>query len=161
MYANIIRYSPVYLDWKANLDSYIQGKEKTSYSLLDLVAALDWERFEQNGVASIQDAQRILKLIEIDPGSTLTRMRVIIEKIVTLIYKRSFPGATSETLSEMLQRLNKKNAFPTIIYVYLNTLRLAGNIGAHQGLDAKKEVEAILLVFVRVVEWFVDQLGLS
>ena len=117
---------------------------------------MNLECLEKKGIARIEDAQRILQLIEIDPGSTLTKMRVIIGKIISFIYKRNFPSR-SVKLSDMIYELNKKNAFPPFIYIYLNTLRLAGNIGAHEKVDSKKEVEAVLPIFIRVIEWFVNQ----
>ena len=54
-----------------------------------------------------------------------------------------------------------KKLAPMVINVYLNTLRLVGNIGAHEGGDSKEEVEAVLPIFVRTVEWFVDYVSTS
>jgi len=76
--------------------------------------------------------------------------------MVSIIYKRFFPNKRGKNLANMLHELNKRGIFPHIIYVYFNTLRLTGNIGAHQQVYSKRDVEVILPLFIRVVEWFVD-----
>jgi hypothetical protein len=158
LYSNIVRFSPVHLAWKSHLQAFIQGEEHFEYRLASLIAQLDWHSLEQNSIASIEDAQRIIELLGVDPGSTLTRMRVIIEKIVTYIFKREFPSrAKRVTLGSMIHKLDEAEIFPPIIYIYLNTLRLTGNIGAHDSVGSKEDVEAVLPIFVRVVEWFLDE----
>lgn len=83
-------------------------------------------------------------------------MRVIIEKIITFMYGRKFPGRTTN-LATMIQEINSTKLFPPIIFACLNFLRISGNIGAHQSAGSKEDVEAILPIFVRFVEWFVDE----
>ena len=56
----------------------------------------------------------------------------------------------------MIQALNNQNTFPPFIHFYLNTIRLTGNIGTHTGLGAKEDVEALLPIFVLIVEWFIN-----
>lgn len=90
VYSNIVRYSPVHLAWRARLESYIQGEKEWFLNLTDLVGKLNWEILQKNGIVSIEDIQRIIHLLKIDPGSTLTKIRIIIEKMVSIIYKRFF-----------------------------------------------------------------------
>ena len=156
IYSNIVRYSPVYLAWRARLESYIQGEKEWILNLTDLVRKLDWGTLQKNGIVSIEDIQRIIHLLKIDPGSTLTKIRIIIEKMVSLIYKRFFPNKRDKSLANMLHELNERGIFPNLIYEYFNTLRKTGNIGAHQQVYSKRDVEVIFPLFIRVVEWFVD-----
>jgi len=156
IYSNIVRYSPVYLTWKARIESYIRGDKEWNPNLTDLVGKLDWETLQKNGIVSIDDIQRIIHLLKIDPGLTLTKIRIIIEKMISIIYKRFFPNKKSKNLANMLHELNRIGIFPNFIYVYFNTLRLTGNISAHQRVHSKRDVEVILPLFIRVVEWFVD-----
>jgi len=86
-------------------------------------------------------------------------MRVIVEKIIIHIYSHRFPHQ-SANLANMIQELNGARIFPPIIFACVNFLRISGNIGAHQSIGTKEDVEAILPVFVRFVEWFLDE-GLS
>lgn len=156
IYSNIIRYSPVYLMWNARLESYIQGEKEWILNLTNLVGKLDWKTLQKNGIVTTEDIQKIIQLLKVDPGATLTKIRIIIEKMISIIYKRFFSSKKGKSLANMLHELNERGIFPHFIYVYFNTLRLTGNIGAHQQVYSKRDVEVILPLFIRVVEWFVD-----
>lgn len=156
LYSNIVRYSPIYLAWKAHLNDFLQGAESSGNWLSALVRQLDWKILEDNGIAHLTEAMQLPELLRVDPPSTLTKMRVIIEKIITFMYGRKFPGRMAN-LATMIQELNSAKLFPPIIFACLNFLRISGNIGAHQSAGSKEDVEAILPVFVRFVEWFVDE----
>jgi hypothetical protein len=156
IFANITRYSPIYLNWKSHLESFLEGHSNAATKHIDYLAAINWSVLDNKNIAKRDDAEKIIALLEIDPGSTLSRIRVIIEKMVDFVYGNRFGKHTRAKLADMISELNRHNVFPPIIYVYLNTLRLVGNIGAHEGGDSKEEVEAVLPIFVRTVEWFVD-----
>ncbi|QTA81084.1 DUF4145 [Desulfonema limicola] len=156
IYANIVRYSPVFLNWKTHLETYISKQEIKTPKFVELVSSLDWKSLEKTNIADMQDANKIITLLDIDPGSTLTRIRVIIEKMIKYVFSQKV-GKANKKLADMLVELNKRKVFPPIIYIYLNTLRLTGNIAAHKGEGSKEEVEAVIPVFIRVVEWFIDR----
>jgi hypothetical protein len=158
LYSNLVRFSPVYLSWKTHLQAFVQGTEQIGNGFSSLISQLDWQLLEQSGVAGRNEGEQIIELLKVDPPSTLTKIRVIIEKIVTLIFQREFPNLSSQPpLSHKLQKLNEAKIFPPFINIYLNTLRLTGNVGAHEGAGSKEDVQAVLPIFLRVVEWFLDK----
>jgi hypothetical protein len=159
IYANMIHYSPIYLNWKTHLEAFIEGQVNEKPNFINNLSAIDWKKLEQNNIANLKEAQKIIKLMEIDPGSTLTRIRIIIEKIINYVYSKKMKTLVNKNkkLAEKLYELNDLNVFPQIIYIYLNTLRLVGNIAAHQGEDSKREVESVLPIFILIVEWFIDK----
>jgi hypothetical protein len=158
LYSNLVRFSPVYLSWKAHLQAFIQGTEQVEYRFSNLISQLDWYLLEKNGIASRSEGERIVELLKVDPPSTLKKMRVIIEKIVSFVFRKQFPTLSSKRpLASKLQKLNESNAFPPFISIYLNTLRLTGNIGAHEAIGTREDVEAVLPIFLRVVEWLLDK----
>ena len=157
-YSNIVRFSPVYLRWKAHLQAFIQGTEKIGSRFSNLISQLDWYLLEKNGIASRNEGERIIELLKVDPPSTLTKMRVIIEKIVSFVFQQRFPTLSPKRpLAGKLQKLGESNTFPPFISIYLDTLRRTGNIGAHESIGTKEDVEAVLPIFLRVVEWFLDK----
>ncbi|MGE0827481.1 MAG: DUF4145 domain-containing protein [Candidatus Binatia bacterium] len=158
LYSNLVRFSPVYLSWKTHLQAFIQGAEQVGNGFSSLISQLDWQLLEQSGVADRNEGEQIIELLKVDPPSTLTKVRVIIEKIVTLIFLRAFPNHPPKiSLSSKLQKLNESKILPPFINIYLNTLRLTGNVGAHEGAGSKEDVQAVLPIFLRVVEWFLDK----
>jgi len=158
LYSNIVRFSPVYLHWKSHLQAFIDNQDDIGYGFSNFISRLDWNSLENKGIATIEDGKQIIELLKIAPASTLTKMRIITEKIVSFIFNKKFPDKSSrKTLAEKLQKLNELNVFPSFIGIYLNTLRLTGNIGAHEGSGTREDVEAILPIFLRVIEWFLDK----
>lgn len=156
-YAAICRYSPGYRRLREDLRRYVdtpRQEDKPIYP--EPLLNLDWKVLRENGIANAEEASTLVKLINVDPASTLTKMRVLVEKIVTIFYQKTINGKDRK-LSAKLYALNEKGVFPSLTYVYLNTLRLAGNLGAHGDEGTKEEVQALLPVFICVVEWFVDQ----
>jgi hypothetical protein len=156
LYSNVLRYSPLYLRFKKQLEEFIEGNNSLTAWLPAIFRQIDWTELESRGIARTGDSRHIPELLVLDPGSTLAKLRVIVEKMIAHLFGLWFPGETG-TLATMLSRLNERNAFPPIIYVCLNSLRLAGNIGAHQTVRCREDVEALVPMFVRVVEWFLDE----
>lgn len=162
LYSNLVRFSPVYLSWKTHLRAFIQRENHVEQGYLNAISQLDWDALEKVEVASFEDGQKIIELLRIDPASTLTKMRIIIEKIVSVLYHRKFPNRSQRvSLATKIRELQGSNIFPGFIHIFLNTLRLTGNIGAHEGTGQRKDVEAVLPIFLRTVEWFVDFTGES
>ncbi len=158
LYSNIVRFSPVYLSYKVHLQAFIQNIDQFSYRFSNMISQLDWNQLEKNGIAGKDEGERIIELLRVDPPSTLIKMRVIIEKIVSLVFLRQFPSSSPKiSLAEKLRKLGELNTLPPFIGIYLNTLRLTGNIGAHESVGTREDIEAVLPIFLRVVEWFLDK----
>jgi len=156
IYSNITRFSPTHLALKSSIDSFIDGNENRLEKMGGFLAKINWEMLNQNDVADVTEGQKIISLLNIDPASTLTRMRIIIERIIQQTYTKKISNKT-KNLADMLFELNNNKVFPPIIYIYLNMLRIAGNIGAHQGEGSKEEIEAMLPIFVVIVGWFLNE----
>jgi len=110
---------------------------------------------EKAGLAKSEEATQLLELFRVDPGSTLTKIRVLIEKMITHLFQKHFPGQRAN-LAGMIQRLNDAGYFPSIIYASLNFIRITGNIAAHDTIVEKEDAEVVLPVFVRFVEFYLD-----
>ena len=158
LYSNIINYSPIYIQFRSHLRSYLQYNEELFKEYKNIISELDWIRLSENSIANSSDGKRIINLLEIDAGFVLMKMRIILEKIIKKTYriKISKEGAN---LRDMIYKLNQKNLIPPVLHVFINSLRISGNIGAHELSDkigTKKDIEAILPIFIRIVEWFLD-----
>ncbi len=154
LYSNVVRYSPVYLAWQAHLRAFVQGDPGIDNQFTLLVRQIDWSTLENFGVATKDEAEKVVNLLQTDPGSLLTRIRVIIEQCVLYLYQRKYLRPATTTLHNMIQRLDRDLVFPPMISIYLTALRTSGNIGAHTGADSREDVEVLLPLFVRVLEWF-------
>ena len=157
IYSHVVRYSPIYLAWKTYLESYIYKRNQIS-SMIDILSYLDWEVLHKNDLIAYEEINKIIKLLDIEPAAALNRIRVIIEKMISIVYEYYFSDDKYEknSLAKKIYKLNEKGIFPSIIYIYLNTLRLTGNVGSHQVIETKTDVIVVLPIFIRVVEWFVD-----
>lgn len=156
IYTNTIRYSPVYLSSKASIETFLSKGDQWQIWLKNRLAELDWQFLITNKSATSEDIEKLIKLSQIDPSSALTKMRVIVEKILQLIYKRAFPNQSFPVFADMIKRLDAQKTFPPIIFVCLNALRQAGNIGAHDIQAQSDDTMAIIPLFIRIVEWFVE-----
>jgi hypothetical protein len=156
IYSNVARYSPDYLHWRSHLNAFVLGTHIDSQFAL-LIHQVDWDFLEKLGVASADESEKIIGLLQIDPGSLLTKIRVIIEQCISFLYQQKYPRASAATLHNMIQRLDRDSIFPPMISIYLTTLRTSGNLGAHTGTGSKEDVEVLLPLLVRILEWFLDE----
>lgn len=156
-YSNIVRYSPLYLAWRTHLKAFVQGDPGIDNQFTLLVRQVDWASLEKLNIAAVDEAEKIVDLLHTDPGTLLTKTRVILEQCVLYLYQRKYSHSASVSLYNMVQRLDRDHIFPPMISIYLTTLRTSGNIGAHTGAGSKEDIEALLPLFVRVLEWFLDE----
>lgn len=157
LYSNIVRYSPVYLAWRAHLKAFVQGDPDIDNQFTLLVRQVDWASLEELNITARDEADRIVDLLQNAPGMLLTEMRVLIEKAITYLYVQKYSHSTHVNLHNMIQKLDRDRIFPAMISIYLVTLRTSGNVGAHTGAGSKEDIEVLLPLFVRVLEWFLDE----
>jgi hypothetical protein len=120
---------------------------------------LDWKRLEELKIAKVEDASKLIQMRDIEPSSSLNKIRKILENLIGYLFKREFPNIQGEnlkrlTLQKKIIMLNKENIFPDLIYVDINTLRIKGNVGSHEDSVTPKDVEVTLPTFVNVLDWF-------
>lgn len=101
-----------------------------------LVRQVDWLSLEKLNIATRDEAERIVSLLQNDPGMLLTKVRVLIEKAVTHLYKQKYSCSAPTSLYNMIQKLDSDHISPPLISIYLTTLRTSGNIGAHTGTSS-------------------------
>ncbi len=162
LYSNLLTYSPIYLRFKSYLNAYIKENNNIWQEYSKLISKINWDILSKNGIADLNDGSRIVEFIDYDPAATLMKIRVIIEKMINYVYKKEF-GDVRDKLGSKMYKLNEKGLFPPILYTFLNFLRLSGNLGVHElssSIGDKKDVEAIIPVFTRVVEWFLNRINL-
>lgn len=158
LYSNIVNFSPIYLHFKAHLEEIVNKKENILHQYSNLVTKLNWSTLSENGFASIEDGNRIMNFLKEDPGIILIKIRTIIENIIKYIYRKKI-SEKSASLASMIYELGQIITIPPILIKSLHFLRLSGNLGAHEisdSIGSTKDIEAILPVFIRVVEWFLD-----
>ena len=85
-------------------------------------------------------------------------MRTLLDILIQYLYQYYF-NQKGNNLVEMLKALNENiHLFPPTINIYLNTIRLTGNVAVYQQLVTKKDVESLLPLFIQVMEWFIREL---
>ncbi len=125
--------------------------------LQENINKMNWDSLEKyETLPTRTETLEIFNLLNRDPSLTLAKIRNILERIVNFIYDQLFQPSTL-TFGEQLHRLNNEKIFPKLIYVSLNSLRLAGNVGAHEIADSKKQVSALIPLFLEVMRWFIEE----
>lgn len=156
LFSNVSKFSPLHLFLKKNITQFLSKKNTSTY-FSELLNQCNWTLLKNNGIVDEDEGQKIIELIKIDPPSTLIKMRVIIEKIITRITRRYNPSVpNNRTLAQNLETLKQMNRIPPFIYIFLETLRKSGNIGAHESIGEQKDVEVLLPIFLRVIDWFIE-----
>ena len=97
------------------------------------------------------------KLVSIDPNSSLTKMRLFVEKLISLIgeferYEFSF----KDTPNIRINKLYAAHVFPETVKSLLDTIRIAGNNATHNGNSSEKEAKHILKKLFKLAKWFYE-----
>jgi hypothetical protein len=127
----------------------------------DLIRRLDWSLLEKHNVFDKAEADDLLKMVDIDPDSTLTKMRSIFERIVDYLIKQHSKSDAHRTTDFKTWKLSTDGFIPKNITIYLNVVRIAGNSGIHPNdpkkhrIFTKKDVYLLMPIFVHVIEWFI------
>jgi Domain of unknown function (DUF4145) len=118
----------------------------------------DLSALEQHNLLSKKESEDLIHLIDVDPASALVKMRKVIERIIQYHYTNIFEesGDKRIKLAEMIYKLNQKGELTDIINIYLNTIRLSGNVAAHNKIESKADVDVILPMFFHLIEWFIN-----
>lgn len=96
------------------------------------------------------------KLVDIDPSSSLTKSRLLAEKIVKLIWEFEELESTESIQTQRIDRLYQQNIITEIIRDILHTIRRSGNRATHEGGSTKEESLFILKKAFKLVKWFYE-----
>jgi Domain of unknown function (DUF4145) len=88
--------------------------------------------------------------------SAVSKARAVLERIVQAIYATRHPGQRPPPLFDMIEDLVAvQGLFPGKIRSYLHTLRVVGNIGAHESEQTSEvDVQLVLLMLLELVSWY-------
>lgn len=174
-------YKEYYFENKNNLFSFFfKGKEYASllntlnnvelyknsekeYSLKEIEKKLT---ILENKIDSISEKiycdelKKAISIAKVDPPFSLAKSRNILETIILDIYRKKIDEKKSKPLFNMIEELlTIKDLFPKAISVYLNTIRIMGNLIVHAQDDkatiSEYDIEIILLMTMNLVEWYV------
>ncbi len=118
---------------------------------------INLDKFDKN----IQkDLETLRSLSTIDVDSFLVKTRKTVESVVNDLYASTKNPDTSLALYDKLKVLEATRILPRTTATFFHTLRILGNIGAH---DTKRlelsqaEIETILGLVTRVLEWYQER----
>ncbi len=96
------------------------------------------------------------QLIQIDPSSTLSKTRLLSEKISLLIWEFEDMGELQGKQVDRINQLYYKNVIPEIVKGLLHTIRKSGNKASHDGTGSKEEAHFILKKSFQLSKWFYE-----
>ena len=103
--------------------------------------------------------KRALAIARADKPLALAKARSVIEHIVDEIYRRGLPEAKPKPLFDAIGALMKQGVFIPSISSALDYIRHLGSFAAHppaERIDAsERDVEVILLLALKLVDWYV------
>lgn len=96
------------------------------------------------------------RLIELDPNSSLSKTRLLSEKVTQLIWEfenlENFGGNQIDRINQLFY----KNCIPEIVKDILHKIRKSGNKAAHDGSSSYHEALFILKKSFSLVKWFYE-----
>jgi hypothetical protein len=113
--------------------------------------------------AQCRDLRTAVTVSRIDPGVALSKARLILEEIISQIYRERNPGESATVLFKMIEKLlEDQSLFPKKIASYLHTVRVLGNVSVHsyplgkapESAPDHTDVEITLLMLLQLIEWY-------
>ncbi|HMF30495.1 MAG TPA: hypothetical protein VKK79_03730 [Candidatus Lokiarchaeia archaeon] len=130
----------------------------------DLFDSINWDILEQNDLPGRDDILTVAQLLEVDQGSVLGKIRVVLEKFVDFLlnkYSEETSGEQSprkqKPMAEKIRFLKTKGECSEYIADQCMFLWKVGSIGSHDLVNTKHGVLGAVQTFVELVEWFVDE----
>ncbi|WP_111709135.1 type I restriction-modification system endonuclease [Lutibacter citreus] len=96
------------------------------------------------------------KLIYIDPSSSLTKSRLLSEKLSLLIWKFEDLDFFDGNQIERINQLSYRNCIPEIIKDILHVIRKSGNKASHDGNGSYSEALFVLKKCFQLTRWFYE-----
>jgi len=124
----------------------------------DFINRINWENEEIKNIIDKNEAQGILEMAEIDPSSCAGKMRTVCERITKFIYEKTEENPEHKDFGEMAFILKEKGFIKEPKYLYINTIRLTGNIGIHEKIENKEDIEVLIPMFIYILNWFLEEI---
>ncbi|WOI21630.1 type I restriction-modification system endonuclease [Nonlabens ulvanivorans] len=96
------------------------------------------------------------QLIHIDPSSSLSKTRLLAEKMSQLIWDFEQMGDFNGTQLDRLNRLAYSNILPEVIEGIFHTIRKSGNQASHDGTGSFDQAKFILKKAFKLSKWFYE-----
>lgn len=120
-------------------------------NLFEELEEINWELVENYNILKKSEIYGLLRIVGIDHSGTISKMRQIIDQLVQFLYN-SIKNTDNPRLSEMVKELSELQIISRKYKIYIDTLRLIGNIAIHEGGITQKDVEIISPLFILVVK---------
>ncbi|WP_294323921.1 DUF4145 domain-containing protein [uncultured Chryseobacterium sp.] len=92
----------------------------------------------------------------IDASSSITKSRLLCEKIISLIAELEEESIIDRTQIESIQLLTNKNILPEIVGSLFHSIRKSGNKATHTGESSRQEALFILKKVFTLSKWFFE-----
>ncbi|EAS19385.1 type I restriction-modification system, R subunit [Flavobacteria bacterium BBFL7] len=96
------------------------------------------------------------QLIHVDPSSSLSKTRLLAEKMSQLIWDFEQMGDFNGTQLDRLNRLAYSNILPEVIEGIFHTIRKSGNQASHYGTGSFDQAKFILKKTFKLSKWFYE-----
>ncbi len=94
------------------------------------------------------------RLSRTDPALAMAKMRKIAENLIKTHYT-AYKHQNNPNLAQMIKELDELKIYPRTIKTYLETIRILGNIGTHEGGITALDVDIMLPMFLHTRKWLV------
>lgn len=121
-------------------------------SELSLTATINPESYGEFG----KDVAAAIHLSRSNPKQAIVICRTIIESVVRKLCYKHLKKPPTKLYGDIAD-LRSRNIIPEFIFSYLQTCRVLGNFSNHMDFaPAERDAEAVTLLALRVVEWFLE-----
>ncbi|QJP34327.1 type I restriction-modification system endonuclease [Nonlabens sp. Ci31] len=96
------------------------------------------------------------QLIHVDPSSSLSKTRLLAEKMSVLIWDFEQMGDFDGTRIMRLKRLSHANMLPEVIESIFHTIRKSGNQASHDGTGSFEQAKFVLKKAFKLSKWFYE-----
>lgn len=121
----------------------------------EFINTMNWSLLEKYSILNKTEIRDLERLITVDPGAAIGKMRKIIESLIKTHYDAYKNANSTVNLAQMIKELDEIKVYPRPIKTYLDTIRILGNIGAHEGGLTDQDVHILQPMFVYTAKWLI------
>lgn len=116
----------------------------------------------RNELKNINNFDKLIELIEVDPSSTIAKARTILEKIVNKIIKKQTRKYGRLTLKSKVRKLKDERIIDNKIFGWINTVRILANYILHPENEiiikaTKDDALLIVNILLNIIEELLDR----
>ncbi len=113
----------------------------------------------KNKINNMNNFDKLIKLIDIDPSSTISKSRVILESLINRLFEKYINNNKDKKLAKKIKDLKDNHIIGNKIYAWVNTVRILANIIIHPDKDEIIEAnEEDALVIVNILLNIIEEL---